>query len=79
MSAVDERYIAQARMRKAIKIEAALREAGCTDAATLRALDDKGKREAEQLAGVRIASDLTWQVVLNLFEDYDSHRRVVTQ
>ena len=74
--AVDERYIAQARIRKAIKIEAALREAGCHDSVTVRALDDAGKRNAEKAAGVRIASDLTWKVVGDLFADYESHRAV---
>jgi len=58
-------YARDARVLKAVKIEATLRMIGC-DATTAAALDDKGRRDAEKAAGVRKSSDETWAVVLTL-------------
>lgn len=58
-------FAQEARVRKAIRIEAALRMAG-VDADGAAALDEPGRRGVEKTAGVRKSSDETWGVVLRL-------------
>lgn len=65
-------YAAQARLHKAIRIEAALRMAGA-DADTARALDPKGRRDAERAAGTRVSSDETWDAVFTLMDAWRPH------
>jgi hypothetical protein len=58
-------YAAQARQRKAIRIEAALRMGG-VDGTQARTLTDTQRREVEHAAGVRRSSDETWEAVFTL-------------
>lgn len=60
-----EHAMAAARTRKAHRIAVVLRDAGGTSA-TAAVLDAGGRRAAEELAGVRPASDTTWGCVVAL-------------
>lgn len=53
-------YVLQARLRKAARLARVLREAGCDDP---RILSGEDRSLAERTAGVRPASDHTWQLV----------------
>ena len=63
-------FAIEARTRKAVRVEAALRMTGCNDSVTARALDHKGRRVAEKAAGVRPCSNETWGVVFSLLDSW---------
>lgn len=67
MTATADRadYIAQARLVKATRLAAVLREVGC-DADTLARLDADARARAERVAGVHPASEATWALVATL-------------
>lgn len=60
-------YAREARLRKAVRIEAVLRVAS-VDAAGARALGISQRRDVERTAGVRMSSDETWHVVYELLD-----------
>jgi len=62
-------FAAEARVRKAVRIEAALRMAGL-DAAAAKGLDEAGRRGMERAAGVRRSSDETWAAALRLMDSF---------
>lgn len=62
-------YARDARVRKATRIEAALRMAG-VDATGARALDDKERRAVEKTAGVRKSSEETWEAAFTLMDAF---------
>lgn len=76
--------IAKKRALKAVHIADALERVGC-DAATARRLDEKGRRNAEKAAMVRVASEETWRVVFAVLErrgsvsreEAEAHERVL--
>lgn len=68
-----EHIAAAARTRKAHRIAEILRKSGATssDAASI---DEPGRRAAEELAGVRPASETTWACVVALLALWESGR-----
>lgn len=87
MSLTDEQVaqrIAKSRAIKAVHIADALERVGC-DAVTARRLDEKGRRDAEKAAMVRVASEETWRVVFAVLErrgsvsreEAEAHERVL--
>lgn len=62
-------FASEARVRKAARIEAALRMAGYT-AQEARVLDAGTRRAVEKTAGVRRSSDETWGIVFRLLDSY---------
>lgn len=63
----DTPYAREARIRKAIRIEATLRMGGY-DTKNARWLDAESRRAVEKAAGVRPASEATWRAVFALLD-----------
>lgn len=62
---IDDAAIQRARLAKAQAIARVLDQAGALGA-DVPLIDDKGRRAAEQLAGVRRSSDETWALVADI-------------
>lgn len=67
-------YARVARTNKAIAIESVMRQHGIVRAAQVRALTDAQRLEWVRKAGITSASQDTWNIVMNFYDDYDTAR-----
>lgn len=77
MNSATADRIASARLKKAIRLAAVLREQGC-DADDVPFLSEEGREQAKALAGVtRPCSEATWQAVADVLRRTCAHGHLV--